>query len=351
MKCKVKILMVALILLLSACAKVVPGNVADNDHTTWQEQYDLGVRYLSEGNYERAIIAFTAAIEIDPKTPEAYIGLADAYMGNGESVKAAEVLNTALGGLADEGDLAVIREKLSTITEDEPETETEMQSPDDKEETPDYTRYAIPIEAAIASRDAGFIHGSGEGILFDVDGNGTDELILVYEAMVDTDYGQTPCMVCSAYTIKDNTVISLIDRQVLYVEAGGPSGWAEVATLDGETFLAVFGSNGEYPVLWEGTWSLYRINGDEISLDTVAEYSRFYLSDTDYDDYEPAIDYSESSANINGNEVSYSDYEMWESGIGEVKILDGYNYDDDNSDNGVPLEDLLALLEPVGTNK
>lgn len=30
---------------------------------TWQEQYDLGLRYLSEGNYEEAIIAFTAAIE------------------------------------------------------------------------------------------------------------------------------------------------------------------------------------------------------------------------------------------------------------------------------------------------
>lgn len=34
---------------------------------SWQEQYDLGVRYLSEGNYEEAILAFTAAIEIDPK--------------------------------------------------------------------------------------------------------------------------------------------------------------------------------------------------------------------------------------------------------------------------------------------
>ena len=36
---------------------------------TWQEQYDLGIRYLSEGNYQEAILAFTAAIEIDPKRP------------------------------------------------------------------------------------------------------------------------------------------------------------------------------------------------------------------------------------------------------------------------------------------
>lgn len=51
----------------------------------WQEQYDLGVRYLSEGNYEEAIIAFTAAIEIDPKQAPAYVGRGDAYFGIAES--------------------------------------------------------------------------------------------------------------------------------------------------------------------------------------------------------------------------------------------------------------------------
>lgn len=48
---------------------------------TWQEQYDLGIRYLSEGNYEEAIIAFTAAIEIEPKQASAYVGRGDAYAG------------------------------------------------------------------------------------------------------------------------------------------------------------------------------------------------------------------------------------------------------------------------------
>lgn len=55
--------------------------------TTWQEQYDLGVRYLSDGNYEGAILAFTAAIEIDPKRPETYIGRGAAYIGRGETAE------------------------------------------------------------------------------------------------------------------------------------------------------------------------------------------------------------------------------------------------------------------------
>lgn len=66
--------LIILLLVLCSCGK---GTL------TWQEQYDLGVKYLSDGNYEEAIIAFTAAIEIDPKRPEAYLGRGGAYMGRG----------------------------------------------------------------------------------------------------------------------------------------------------------------------------------------------------------------------------------------------------------------------------
>lgn len=51
-----------------------------NKQAKWQEQYDLGVRYLSEGDYEEAIIAFSAAIEIDPNNPDAYVQRGDAYV-------------------------------------------------------------------------------------------------------------------------------------------------------------------------------------------------------------------------------------------------------------------------------
>ena len=71
------LIIVALIFCLPACAK--------SAEVQWQEQYDLGVRYLSEGNYEEAVIAFTAAIEIDPNRAEAYVGRGDAYIGSGET--------------------------------------------------------------------------------------------------------------------------------------------------------------------------------------------------------------------------------------------------------------------------
>ena len=71
---RLKVLFVCILMLvLGACSK---------SELTWQEQYDLGMKYLTEGNYEKAILFFTAAIEIDNKLPMAYVGRADAYMGS-----------------------------------------------------------------------------------------------------------------------------------------------------------------------------------------------------------------------------------------------------------------------------
>lgn len=63
--------MFSILLLLTACSQRT---------LTWQDQYDLGVRYLSEGNYKEAIIAFTAAIEIEPTQALIYVNRGNAYL-------------------------------------------------------------------------------------------------------------------------------------------------------------------------------------------------------------------------------------------------------------------------------
>lgn len=71
------IVLVAILLLgLSSCSK----------KPTWQDQYDLGMKYLEEGNYEEAIAAFSAAIEIDAVPVEAHKELSNAlYLSVGET--------------------------------------------------------------------------------------------------------------------------------------------------------------------------------------------------------------------------------------------------------------------------
>ncbi|MCD8196581.1 MAG: tetratricopeptide repeat protein [Lachnospiraceae bacterium] len=103
-----------LLLALTACGK--------NAANQWQEQYDLGQKYLLEEDYEAAIVAFTAAIEIDPNEPAAYVGRGDAYMMSAATdmqtmeesyEKAAADYETALSLYAEEDDTSEVIEKLS----------------------------------------------------------------------------------------------------------------------------------------------------------------------------------------------------------------------------------------------
>lgn len=75
----------ALSLGLCACGRDAFEQTDNNGQTTWQEQYGLGIRYLSEGSYEEAIVAFTAAIELDSKQAPAYVGRGNAYILSSET--------------------------------------------------------------------------------------------------------------------------------------------------------------------------------------------------------------------------------------------------------------------------
>lgn len=66
--------------------------IACGGKDAWQEQYDLGMRYLNEGNYQEAVIVFEAAIEIDAKRPEAYLGAAEAYIKLNQPEEAEKIL-------------------------------------------------------------------------------------------------------------------------------------------------------------------------------------------------------------------------------------------------------------------
>lgn len=70
-----------LVLVLTAC-----GNKAQE----YQDKYDLGAKYVSDGNYEEAIIAYTAAIKIDVKNPAAYLARGKAYVLSGETSNSLE---------------------------------------------------------------------------------------------------------------------------------------------------------------------------------------------------------------------------------------------------------------------
>lgn len=89
------VLAVVLIALLAAAAAALYFTKF-SPQARWQEQYDLGEQYLLEMDYEQAIVAFTAAIEIDPEETAAYLGRAEAYIGEDIEEASDESLQAAL---------------------------------------------------------------------------------------------------------------------------------------------------------------------------------------------------------------------------------------------------------------
>ena len=80
------LIFLAVLLLLAGCGKKL----------SIQEYLDLGDKYLTESNYEKAIVVFTKAIELEPKAVKAYEGLADVYIKTEKYAKAKEVLENGI---------------------------------------------------------------------------------------------------------------------------------------------------------------------------------------------------------------------------------------------------------------
>ncbi|MGN1142258.1 MAG: hypothetical protein ACI4TF_13745 [Oliverpabstia sp.] len=74
------------------CGKSVDPETSNTQTNTqtedekWQEQYELGLKCLKEQQYEEAVIAFTAAIDIRPNSTDSYVSRGNAYYEWGYSL-------------------------------------------------------------------------------------------------------------------------------------------------------------------------------------------------------------------------------------------------------------------------
>ena len=94
-KKKIMLAVGTVLFLAVVCGFVAVMAIGGNRERNAQEQLSLGERYLAEMDYERAVAAFEMAIELEPRNIDAYIGLARAYEGLGDTDLALEALETA----------------------------------------------------------------------------------------------------------------------------------------------------------------------------------------------------------------------------------------------------------------
>ena len=114
------------------------------------EALDLGDKYLSELNYEQAVASYRAAIEIDPKCADAYIGLADTYLAMGDPEEANRVLEQAEQAVApgigaDEEEKRIAETALKRIREKKEEAEKKAKEAAQPTSTPEAEPTPEPI--------------------------------------------------------------------------------------------------------------------------------------------------------------------------------------------------------------
>ena len=88
---------------------------------------ELARRYLSESNYEQAIIEFRRVLDIQPDNTEAYIGLAKAYIGVGDYDSAEDILRKGLD-ITGSDSIKALLEQITGGAEEVPAQAQETQS-------------------------------------------------------------------------------------------------------------------------------------------------------------------------------------------------------------------------------
>ena len=207
--------------------------------------------------------------------------------------------------------------------------------------------YAAVVQEAIGLRDEVGSYASGGGFLYDLNGDGQLELILLHDMLCEMEnaVGKVPMMVCSVYTMENGTAVTLLKQKQLYVEAGGPSGSVGVVWKDGKNYFYLTSESGDSsgdPVMMRrGSWYLYELNGTQLAQSVKTEY---WLA-TKWTGSTFQTLSSQSGATINGSKVDYAAYERWVGTLTKIKETVGCVSYYTGQEDAVSLEELLKQVQ------
>lgn len=124
-----------------AVAGIFYYNAVSGPKKELKKQLELGDKYLAELDYEKAILAYEAALTIDPKNVAAFSGIISAYRQSGDYDSALAVAQRAFEETQDESFRKIIDEITSAKTEN-PEPEQVVENPEENAEITPLTEIA-----------------------------------------------------------------------------------------------------------------------------------------------------------------------------------------------------------------
>ncbi len=183
-----------LIYILIAAAVMILGTIAiltngkADKPVSAQEHIDLGNVYLIELSYDKAVLEFKEAIEIEPLNSDAYLGLAEAYTGMGDTDKAVEVLEEGYDKTGDERLKNMLEELVANGTTAFTTTTaaTEEATENDNEYKEEMETLYIPISLDTSNTDD-YMYGNA---FIPADN-------WVYSVNYDSDYNITGVLLCT----------------------------------------------------------------------------------------------------------------------------------------------------------
>ena len=144
MKSKLKVIIPIGIALIAIALAFVFIRFAPTKSTDIGAMISTAQQYLTEQKYEQAIAEFQKIIEIDPKNADAYIGMAKAYIGIGDTDKAVEVLEDGYEQTNDDRILEMLEElKSGEETAETTVTTVEITETETSETTAEVTETSI----------------------------------------------------------------------------------------------------------------------------------------------------------------------------------------------------------------
>lgn len=181
--------------------------------------------------------------------------------------------------------------------------------------------------------DASDTYEKGKGFLYDVDGDGIEELIVL------NCYKGTSEYVYSVYGVQNGNLVVKCDKECLFFIAGGPTGYVEVANYRGNKAFVAYLTNVEMA----GNSALYDYYYDIYDAENFEVVASTYLR-TEYN-YDTKTTTTEKCS-VNKMQCSYADYleviNALEPITGTAVYMSGYAWE-----TGVPLTELLEYIRQV----
>ena len=211
-----------------------------------------------------------------------------------------------------------------------------------------YSAYAEAVKAAMAENGEEL---PGYGMLYDLNDDGTDELLLLYRGAVKGE-SVAPTVVLSVYTLENGVCKTLLDHRGVFVEVGGDGGTVSVVQKDGQTLLLAEKSSPEdYGPSEQG--ERIHIAGDA-ELYAMKDGGLKSVSRLDFECIELLPEEGEVTISKSGftctertasgaEKRTVEQYQAWFDALDAQAVLTVWDFDD--TSDGLPLELLLGRLE------